>query len=1190
MSQAFSSLQDDLNKVIQFSPPTVTADTPALDVIELMSQTRSSYVLVVEQQRLVGIFTEHDLLLATAARVELERVNIATLMPQSVVTLRQGDVQAITAVLNQFQKHQIRHLPVVDEQGNIVGVITSESVHQLWLKSLQATIEEQTADLQQEMAQREALMQTLIDREARYRAIVETQTALVVRTSPEGIITFVNEAACRISGYARETLVGRYWQDFIPAEDLVKLLDQPVIFTPETPSVVTEQCNLFATGKIWCQWTSHGIFDSQGQLLEIQSVGWDITTHKHTEAALRQSETRFQTLVQNMPGMSYRYLPGQDGVGRFLYVSSGASELLGLEPETILQDANSVWSLIHREDLPSLQSSVAISVQGCFLWCWEGRLTTPSGQNKWIQGKSRPEQTPDGMVWDGLLMDITERKQLELALYHSEEQRRLALDLSEVGMWDWQISTDQEVWSDQHFRLLGLQPGEVQPSQQVWLACIHPEDARLIQRLIIQNLQEQKNIEFEYRVLYPNGEIHWRLSKGQYIYNEAGEAIRAVGIIVDIDELKRSEAALRQSEARYLGILEDQTELIARFLPDGTLTFVNEAYCHYFGKTRKELIGKCYNPVILEADREQVAEQLRQISRSNPVVTIENRVVTGGEVRWTEWINRAIFGDQGQIVEFQTVGRDVDDRKQVEAELERAKRIAEAANQAKSSFLANMSHELRTPLNAILGFAQLMSHNPSLNLSQREHLEIINRNGEYLLQLINDVLSISKIEAGRLTLEENTLDLYLLLADLQTTFGLQAESKDLQFICEPMVNRGASIVQSIFPQYIQTDERKLRQILTNLLDNAIKFTEQGCITVRVEVGQMLETGWQSLTTSDTKTAPIEATHPDPFSSDRFLCFEVADTGPGIAPEELDTLFDAFVQAEVGRKISQGSGLGLAISQRFVELMGGTIAVNSQLGVGTVFSFTLPLKLAPMDALLPNPTSAPEIIGLMPGQSTYRIMVADDVAENRELLVQRLHNTGFEVIAASNGQEAIERWITYQPHLIWMDMRMPIMDGVEATQRIRSLEARAESPDQKVQTKKNQPHSRTIIIAITASVFEEDCQRMMSAGCDDCVTKPCPETIFFDKLSQYLGVRYAYEEFAANPVLVSTYTQAQLAKAIAEMPATWVTAINSAAYRARDREILQLIEQIPDSHSFLKDVIATLVDNFDLEKIIQLTTL
>jgi PAS domain S-box-containing protein len=1055
MSHSFGSLWDDVVQIIQRSPPTVTTDTSVLAAIEKMSQTQSSYVLVIDQQKLVGIFTERDLVLATAARIDLAGLTIATLMTQSLVTLRSTDIQDIFTVLNQFQQHQIRHLPILDEQRTVMGVITAESVYQLLLKSSLAAIEAQTADLQQEAARREALMQTL-----------------------------------------------------------------------------------------------------------------------------HQSESNFQTLVKNMPGMIYRYLPDPEGVGRFLYVSAGAYELLELQPETILQDAQAVWSLIHPDDWLSLQSSVAIAVQGCLPWQWEGRLTTPSGKEKWIQGKSRPEVTPDGIVWDGLLMDITARKQLELALNQSEEQRRLALDLSEVGMWDWQISTNQEVWSDQHFYLLGLQPGAVQPSQAAWLACIHVDDRAFIQQLIHNNLQDKKNIEFEYRVLYPNGEIHWRLSKGQYLYNQAGEAIRAVGIIVDIDEIKRSEAILRQSEARYLAILEDQTELIARFLPDGSLTFVNEAYCHYFGKTRKELIGKCYEPVVWEADHERVAEQVRQISRSNPVITIENRVVTGGEVRWTEWTNRAIFDEQGHIVEFQSVGRDIDDRKRVEAELASAKQVAEAANHAKSAFLANMSHELRTPLNAILGFTQLMDRDPSMPRSQRSHLEIIHRNGEYLLQLINDILSIAKIEAGRLTLEERTFDLALLLVDLQTTFGIQAEAKDLQFICDLCQHPERIGVHGRVPQYIQADERKLRQILTNLLDNAIKFTDRGCITLRVDIVQDSETGWQTANSSQTEVGSVR--YDEALSSQCALRFEVEDTGAGIAPDELATIFDAFVQAEMGRKTNQGSGLGLAICQQFVELMGGTIAITSQLGVGSIFRFTVPLKVAPPDALLPNRRLEPKIVGLLSGQPSYRILVVDDVAENRELLVQWLWNIGFEVMAVSNGQAAVELWSTYQPHLIWMDMRMPMMDGAEATRQIRQLEADAEARGELA-------HGRTMIIAITASVFAEDCQRMLSAGCDDCVTKPCPEATFLGKLSQYLGVQYVYEESTANMIRVSTYTQTQLTEAIAAMPEQWVIALNRAACRARDREILQLIEQIPDSHRFLKDAIATLVNNFDLEQIIQLTT-
>jgi len=488
-----------------------------------------------------------------------------------------------------------------------------------------------------------------------------------------------------------------------------------------------------------------------------------------------------------------------------------------------------------------------------------------------------------------------------------------------------------------------------------------------------------------------------------------------------------------------------------------------------------------------------------------------------------------------------------------------AKEAADAANKAKSEFLANMSHELRTPLNAILGFTQVMNRDPFLSTEQQQHLGIINRAGEHLLELINDILEMSKIEAGRIALNETSFDLYRLLDSLREMLQLKASSKGLQLLFDYAPN---------VPRYVQTDERKLREVLINLLGNAIKFTQQGRVTLRVSI----ENGGKEDKEDFSENASL---------SSYSLFFEVEDTGAGIAPEELDELFTAFGQTETGRKSGEGTGLGLPISQKFVQLMGGTITVSSNPAQGTTFAFDVQVKLA-QAADISKTHQTSRVIGLAPDQPNYRILVVEDRLESRLLLVKLLTSLGFSVREAENGQEALELWSSYSPHLILIDMRMPVMDGYEATTKIRAhLKGQA-----------------TVIIALTASAFEEERNIVLSAGCDDFVRKPFREEVLLEKMAEHLGVRYLYEE-VKSPDVVSgdgafeetqgefMITDQSLSLHLSQMPTEWIEQLHQAANKCFDHVIIQLIKEIPQAHAPLAIALENWANNFLFEQVIDL---
>jgi two-component system sensor histidine kinase/response regulator len=479
-------------------------------------------------------------------------------------------------------------------------------------------------------------------------------------------------------------------------------------------------------------------------------------------------------------------------------------------------------------------------------------------------------------------------------------------------------------------------------------------------------------------------------------------------------------------------------------------------------------------------------------------------------------------------------------RGDAENALRQAKEAAEVANRSKGEFLARMTHDLRTPLNVILGFAELLLDDAALQRPHRDNLKRIYRSGQYLLELIDNVLEMSRLESGRTPINTSRFDLFELLDSLRQMLQLSAESKGLELAFE---------IGPDVPRYVTGDRAKLHQVLINLLENGIKFAASGRVTLGV--------GREP---------------PD------FLRFEVEDTGPGIAPEELDWLFEPFVQTAAGRQSQRGTGLGLCISHKFVQMMGGKLEVRSRPGAGSVFGFTLPAgSESPEPVALGDPQGRGSIVGLVPtGGRVPRILVVDDRPENRQLIVRFLDPFGFDVREAQNGKEAIAVWEDWRPELILMDLRMPVMDGYEATRRIRAAARTPDSP---------------AILAVTAGASESERSIIKLAGCNGILLKPIRQHSLLENLGQYLGVRYLRS--GSTIKVPGSNSSSQLAdfnalqSQMRSLSPTWVAQLYDAASRVDDDRIFELIAAVPEGCGTLAAAIEDWVRNFRCDRIIDL---
>jgi PAS domain S-box-containing protein len=653
--------------------------------------------------------------------------------------------------------------------------------------------------------------------------------------------------------------------------------------------------------------------------------------------------------------------------------------------------------------------------------------------------------------------------------------------------------------------------------------------------LCIQGKQQPSSMV---EVRHKDNSTRWLEVSEVPIFDKSERVVAIEGIAHDITERLQDQEALRVSEKRYRSLAENSEVGILQITPDGAPIYINPTMLKMIdADDPAQIKEKTLVNFIAPAFHKQLAKEIEK-RHHNIASTYEMEFISFKGARKSVMVSGApIIGEDGRLESIISSVVDITQHKQTEEELRRAKDAAEAANLAKSTFLANMSHELRTPLNAILGFSELMTRDLNLSIEQLSNLETIGHSGEHLLALINDVLELSKIEAGRVVLHPENFDLYRLLFTIEEMFSLRATEKGLTLV----VNQASDL-----PRFIRADQGKLRQSLINILENAVKFTNHGEITLRAK------------------------------SEEATIVFEIEDTGVGIAPDELDRIFDVFVQSASGQKANQGSGLGIPISQKFIRMMGGVLSVESEVGKGTTFRFDVQVSMVDNADVA---TCEPEcrVLSLAPDQPQYRLLVVENNDANRKLLVTLLKQIGFEVREAANGQDAIKVWEEWQPHLIWMDIRMPVLDGYETTQIIKANTDAHPSPFD------------TKIIALTASAFEEDRTKAFENGCNDFVRKPFRVSDIIEIMKKHLDVRFAYaDENRHNQTPATKHVSHEdLHSLAASLPAGLLVKLAEATDICDADRIDHIIADIRTKSVHLGDALARLSAKFAYDEILTL---
>ncbi len=913
------------------------------------------------------------------------------------------------------------------------------------------------------------------------QALVDTLPNPIFFKDAEARFVGCNRAYEAAFGTSRHALAGKTVLElaYLPEEARRAYHAEDVSVIAQGTTVGREETLTFADGVAHeCLYWVAGFRQADGRPGGLVGVVVDITDQKQAEREARKAQELLRDVTDGVPGVVLQLRRDAAGARDVTFVSRQVEELLGVPGEAARAGIGALLAVVHEEDRDAVLSSLDASAETLEPWAREFRVTGRDGEARWFLGEAEPRPLADGgVVWNGLLTDVTERRRLREGIRAAEQRWQLALAANADGIWDWNVETGAVWYSPRWKAILGYADAEVANEFSTLARLLHPEDLQgVMAKARAFTDGKLPRWELEYRMRHKDGSWRWIASRAAGQKDASGRIVRVVGSHRDMTarrqadiELKTLSEAIRQNPAMVF---------ITR--PTGEITYVNPQFTRVTGYAFEDVQGR--KPSVLKSgwvDDSVYADLWATVLRGDLWRGEMLNKKKDGDLYWASVSISSVKDEKGGVSSLICIQEDITDRKQAEKELassrdslearseelteavkiltqtqdelSAAMAAAEEASRAKSEFLANMSHEIRTPMNAIIGLSHLALQTP-LTPKQREYVSRVYRSAQSLLGIINDILDVSKIEAGRLTLEAVPFSLEEVLDNLATVVAARAAEKSLEVV----VSAAPDV-----PRSLVGDPLRLGQVLLNLAGNAVKFTEAGEVTVRVSLDERSDEGV-------------------------VLRFDVRDSGIGLTPEQIGKLFQPFSQADSSttRKYG-GTGLGLTISKRLVELMGGDIGVTSAPGEGSLFSFTARFGVGAdegtRERLVP-----PDLRGL-------RVLVVDDKESARLVAQDLLEGLGFRPATAGGGEEALEAARAASAEgdpfrAVLMDYRMEPLDGLEATRRLLADAAVRPSP---------------AVVMMTAHGREEVMRQAEAAGVRGFLVKPVNPSVLLDALAEAL---------------------------------------------------------------------------------------